>query len=78
MTDHHTRAGQTYRSCDPRESIRIRILIEAYRPGDARAHIVDAVTGKRPRQILVSSLHTSPTTATGAPRRTGYALETDE
>lgn len=69
-------AGQIYRSCDPRESI--RILIEAYQPGDARAHIVDAVTGMRPRQILVSSLHTSPTTATGAPRRTGYALETDE
>jgi len=67
------RPGQTYRACDPRETIRIRIT--TYRPGDTRAHVVDAVTGKRPRQILVSSLHASPTTRDGKLRRTGYALE---
>ena len=65
--------GQTYRHCNPRESIRIRIT--TYRPGDARAHVVDAVTGKRFRQILVTHLHDSDRTKTGARRRTGYALE---
>ena len=65
--------GQTYRHCDPRESIRIRIT--AYRPGDARAHVVDAATGKRARQILVTHLHESATTHDGKPRRSGYALE---
>ncbi|MFF9197312.1 hypothetical protein ACF09L_19100 [Streptomyces sp. NPDC014779] len=66
--------GQTYRLADPRETIRIRIT--AYTPGDARAHVVDAVTGKRPRQILVTHLHTSPLTKAGQPRRSGYVLET--
>lgn len=66
-------AGQIYRSCDPRGGSSIRI--EKYHPGDARAHVVDAATGKRFRQILVNSLHDSPTTKTGQPRRTGYALE---
>ena len=65
--------GQIYRHCDPRESIRIRIT--AYTPGANRADVVDAVTGKRPRQILVTHLHDSATTKTGQPRRTGYALE---
>ncbi|MFE1950002.1 hypothetical protein ACFW9D_05970 [Streptomyces sp. NPDC059524] len=65
--------GQTYRHCDPRESIRIRI--ESYRPGDNRAFVVDAVTGKRPRWVLTNALHDSDTTKTGARRRTGYALE---
>lgn len=65
--------GQIYRHCDPREQIRIRIT--AYTPGDARAHVVDAVTGKRFRQILVTALHASPTTRDGKPRRSGYALE---
>jgi hypothetical protein len=67
--------GQVYRACNPRDRIRIRIV--SYQPGSTRAHVVDAVTGKRPRQIYVTSLHTAPTTATGQPRRTGYALETD-
>lgn len=66
--------GQTYRSADPRELI--RILITTYTPGDTRAHIVDAATGKRPRQILVHTLHQTPTTKTGQPRRSGYILET--
>ncbi|MFJ4808528.1 hypothetical protein [Streptomyces longwoodensis] len=65
--------GQIYRHCDPRESIRIRIV--SYRHGDARAHVVDAVTGKRYRQILVTYLHASATTRDGRPRRSGYALE---
>ncbi|MFE6225452.1 hypothetical protein [Streptomyces sp. NPDC057854] len=68
--------GQTYRSADPRETIRIRIT--RYTPGSARAHVVDAVTGKRPRQMLVSYLHDSPTTKAGRPRRTGYILEGPE
>lgn len=67
--------GQIYRHCDPRESIRIRIT--AYRPGDARAQVVDAVTGKRFRQILVKDLHESPVTATGRRRRSGYVLDRD-
>jgi hypothetical protein len=70
------RPGQVYRACDPRDEGR-RIRIVSYQPGSTRAHVVDAVTGKRPRQIYVTSLHTAPTTATGQPRRTGYALETD-
>lgn len=60
-------------SCDPRDSIRIRVT--AYTPGDARAQVVDAATGKRPRQVLVSGLHKSPYTTRGTRRRTGYALE---
>jgi hypothetical protein len=66
--------GQIYRSADPRDSGQ-RIRITAYTPGHARAHIVDAVTGKRFRQILVTALHASPTTRAGQPRRTGYVLE---
>ncbi|MDX3247169.1 hypothetical protein [Streptomyces sp. ME18-1-4] len=65
--------GQTYRSLDPRGGPRIRI--QTYRPGDARAHVVNAHDGKRFRQILVTALHDSPTTQDGKPRRTGYALE---
>jgi hypothetical protein len=65
--------GQIYRSLDPRGGPRIRI--QTYRPGDARAHIVDAHDGKRFRQILVTALHASDTTRTGAKRRTGYVLE---
>ena len=70
---HVIQPGQTYRHCDPRESIRIRIV--RYTPGAARVYVVDAVTGKRHRQILVTHLHASPTTKTGQPRRSGYALE---
>lgn len=73
MTD-LIRPGQIYRSCDPRGGPIIRIT--RYRPGDARAHVVDARDGKRFRQILVTALHATATTRTGAPRRTGYALET--
>ncbi|MCX5202437.1 hypothetical protein OG897_13390 [Streptomyces sp. NBC_00237] len=67
--------GQTYQSCDPRDEPPIRIRITAYTPGDARAHVVDAATGKRFRQLLVASLHASPITKAGQQRRTGYVLE---
>ncbi|MGW6703573.1 hypothetical protein ACWGDE_01585 [Streptomyces sp. NPDC054956] len=68
--------GQTYRSVDPRDNIRIRVT--AYEPGWAGADVVDAVTGKRPRRILTRSLHASPTTKTGQTRRTGYVLEASQ
>ncbi|MDT0382660.1 hypothetical protein RM572_28320 [Streptomyces sp. DSM 42041] len=71
----YVRPGQTYRHCDPRERIRVRI--EAYTDGDARAEVVDAATGKRPRRILVKDLHESPITANGRRRRSGYVLERD-
>lgn len=66
--------GQTYRSADPRELIRIRI--KTYVPGENRALVVDAATGKRPRPMLVTALHDSATTQAGKPRRSGYVLET--
>jgi len=66
-------ADQIYRSCDPRGGPSIRIT--SYRPGEARAQVVNAADGKRFRQILVAQLHDSPLTKTGKPRRTGYALE---
>ncbi|MFF8412868.1 hypothetical protein [Streptomyces omiyaensis] len=70
------RPGQTYRSADPRDSIRIRI--KSYAPGENRALVVDAVTGKRPRPMLVNALHATATTKAGKPRRTGYILEATE
>ena len=65
--------GQIYRSADPRDSIRIRIV--RYEPGWTRAGVVDAASGKRPRRMLVTALHATATTKTGQPRRTGYVLE---
>ncbi|MFJ3097385.1 hypothetical protein [Streptomyces hydrogenans] len=65
--------GQTYRAADPRDSIRIRI--KTYVPGENRALVVDAATGKRPRPMLVTALHDSATTQAGKPRRSGYVLE---
>jgi hypothetical protein len=64
--------GQRYQSCDPRDSITIRV--DQWTPGHDRAWVVDAVTGKRGRWIQVKSLHLSGTTDAGAPRRTGYRL----
>lgn len=63
--------GQVYRSCDPRGGPTVRII--QIHPNSAT--VVDAVTGKRPRDILLDTLHGSATTRTGQPRRTGYALE---
>lgn len=65
--------GQVYRSADPRGGARIRIL--RWQPGWNRAQVVDAATGKRQRQILVSALHLDSKTKSGQPRRTGYVLE---
>jgi hypothetical protein len=65
--------GQVYRSCDPRESIRLRVV--RHEAGWNRVDVVDATTGRRPRRILASTLHESATTKTGRPRRTGYVLE---
>ncbi|RCH70501.1 hypothetical protein DT019_03150 [Streptomyces sp. SDr-06] len=66
--------GQIYRSCDPRGGSPIRI--DAYTSGHDHAYVVDAITGKRPRWILVAQLHATATTCNGKPRRTGYALDT--
>ena len=60
--------GQIYRSCDPRGGLR-------YEPGWARAEVVNAYDGKRPRPVLAAALHDTPTTRDGKLRRTGYALE---
>ncbi|MFE5871625.1 hypothetical protein ACFQ6V_23675 [Streptomyces roseifaciens] len=67
-------ADQIYRSCDPRDNGR-RIRIQSYFPGNLRAVIVDADTGKRTRQLLVDQLHIEATTQSGTPWRTGYVLE---
>lgn len=67
--------GQVYRSADPRGGPTVRV--KAWRPGDARAHVVDAHTGKRHRQILAHTLHATATTRNGEPRRTGYVLAQD-
>ncbi|MET9051236.1 hypothetical protein ABZW50_08790 [Streptomyces bacillaris] len=66
--------GQIYRSADPRDTHREPIRITAY-DGTNRADVVDAYSGKKPRSILINSLHVSPTTKNGTPRRTGYVLE---
>ncbi|WTW93654.1 hypothetical protein OG216_09810 [Streptomycetaceae bacterium NBC_01309] len=68
------RPGQVYRSCNPRGP---RIQVTGYTPGAARAHVADADTGGRVRQILVRQLHATPMTEAGRPRRTGYVLEAD-
>ena len=62
--------GQVYTSCNPRYTITVRVV--AYRPGQARASVVDAETGKRPRSILAKNLHASRLTGRGEPRKTGY------
>lgn len=71
-TDTTIKPGQIYESCDPRGGFAIRIV--GYTPGSNRADVVDHMTGKYPRSILVASLHATGTTKTGAARRTGYRL----
>ncbi|MEV7936638.1 hypothetical protein AB0O82_10885 [Kitasatospora sp. NPDC088264] len=66
--------GQTYAACHPLDEGR-RIRITHHTPVDARADVVDADTGQRPRRIRTTVLHPTSTTRTGKPRRTGYALE---
>jgi hypothetical protein len=72
----HIQPGGVFVSCNPRDSIRIRI--KQYQPGDMRALVADAVTGGRRRLMLVSGLHASPTTNAGTRRKSGYALEETE
>lgn len=72
MADHAIRPGNVYEPCDPSDDIRIRIV--AYTPGSANADVVDHDSGKRPRWVLVSSLHAGATTRDGGPCRTGYRL----
>lgn len=73
---HRIEPGQTYRRYNRREHSITRIRVDHLAPGGSRAWVVDAHTGKRGRWILAAALHASPTTGTGRPRRTGYALET--
>ncbi|WP_372407476.1 hypothetical protein [Streptomyces luteireticuli] len=75
MPDTAISVGQIYLACPVSDGSR-RIRIESYAPGDARAEVVDADSGKRPRQILVTQLHSSPLTEYGRPRRNGYAIDT--
>jgi hypothetical protein len=85
------RPGQVYRSCapvrgEPKERyIRIKVIgypihtVGLY--GYGKVEIVTLLdNGKevRHRAIECSELHDSPYTLTGAERRTGYVLETDE
>ena len=71
--EHEVRPGQVYEGCDPRDSIRIRVVSVAADSAD----VVDAVTGKRPRSVLLRSLHDSGTRPDGKRRRTGYRLLRD-
>ncbi|WP_405613256.1 hypothetical protein [Streptomyces sp. NBC_00076] len=72
----HIKPGRIFVACDPRDSIRIRI--EQYKPGDMRALVADAATGRRRRLMLISALHASAITNAGVRRRSGYAPETAE
>ncbi|MFI5800951.1 hypothetical protein [Streptomyces sp. NPDC051677] len=72
----HIRPGRIFVACDPRDSIRIRI--EQYKPGDMRALVADAATGRRRRLMLISALHASASTNAGVPRRSGYAPDVTE
>lgn len=73
MPDNKIEVGQIYQHA--RVPKRIRIV--AYKQGINRADVVDAVTGKRPRSVLVSDLHASEFTRQGELRRTGYRLVGD-
>lgn len=66
--------GQTYRAANPLDEGR-RILVASRPEGHDFAWVCDAVTRLRPRTISLRSLHASPTTKAGQPRRTGYVLE---
>ncbi|MFF1716532.1 hypothetical protein [Streptomyces sp. NPDC058268] len=69
-TDFRVTRGQVYWSCVPTGGPRIRVTAV----GAHHAQVVDAKTKKRPRQILLTVLHPTPTTPSGDRRRTGYAL----
>jgi hypothetical protein len=66
-------AGQVYESCHPRDAgLRIQVLSTG--GGRARVQVVDG--SPLVRAIPIGSLHSSGTTGSGAPRRTGYRLLT--
>ena len=73
MSDHTVLPGQVYVSCDPRDTVPIKVrVVEVV--GD-RARVISAYTGKQPRSILLSSFHAEATNPrTGRARRTGYRL----
>ncbi|MCX5197199.1 hypothetical protein OOK31_25430 [Streptomyces sp. NBC_00249] len=66
--------GQIYRAATPLDGGR-RILIASRPASHDYVWVCDAVTRLRPRTISLRSLHASPTTRDGQPRRTGYILE---
>ncbi|MFJ3630773.1 hypothetical protein [Streptomyces sp. NPDC090112] len=69
----HIWPGRIFVSCHPMDLGDVRLRVVSYTEGEARAVVVDAVTGKRRREILTVSLHPTARTRTGKPRLTGYA-----
>lgn len=65
--------GQTYRSCRPGDQ-GFRIRITSVGSETARAISIDGGWALL-HPVPLSRLHTSDTTASGKPRRTGYVLE---
>lgn len=63
--------GQTYYALD---GSGYRYRIEHHTPGSEILPVTDLATNK-PKQIKAATLHDTPTTHDGQPRRTGYALE---
>lgn len=73
MADHTVLPGQVYVSCDPRDTVPIKVRVTSVMR--ERALVADADTGKRTRSILLSSFHESATNPrTGRARKTGYRL----
>lgn len=76
---HRIEAGQEYTSCNPLDSIRIRVVGKPF-PGVTGRRLVDIATvnarGRevRRRSIFIGSLHESDVTQAGRPRLTGYVL----
>lgn len=69
--------GQTYQQCDPRVSVATRIRVDKVHQGHADfTYLTTNRPGVIHGTIRLDQLHDSPTTKTGRPRRTGYALET--
>lgn len=68
----HLLPGKTFRSAS---GLGRRIKIKSYTPGGRQAVIVDAVTGKSPRWILVRNLHPTHENRAGKAWETGYVLE---
>ena len=71
---HTVQRGQVYRSCNPAHSTPTLLRVESYRPGDLRAEVAEARTGRRRRQLRATQLHGTEVSVGDALRRTGYAL----